>query len=528
MKVIKTSHRSNPRLSLVFLDWSVREGFHVLHYLRNQTALRDRFEVILVEYYDRVSEQARKCEDQLDTWLLLEMPADCYYHKHLMYNAGIVVSRGEIVMFGDSDAMVRPTFIETILKNFDRDPLIVYHMDQFRNVRRSLYPFNFPTFEEVLGEGCINNAGGRTTGILEENDRTHGRNYGACMCARRSDLIAIGGADEDLSYLGHICGPYDMTFRLMNFGRRLVWETDEYMYHTWHPGSDGVENYFGPHDGLHMSTTAFQALCLGRVKPLVENQAVRQLRTGSSATASLSSVIDTTYSELFRRSRFARSAPPAPRQSHSPIQLYASYRGYDVYLIGTDFYGVPPQMGAVNPEAQDWRNDRRVLKGQRFSTIKEQVDNCESRMVGKTVEGTIYSVGGRFALVPPDLQPPAFYDLLWRADPRLHWADALADFGKRLGPIHPAGIFLSTGGRQYKPVGNMDEDMHRDTALQGRFSANESNASNVAALAALRAEIARLTDRVRVLEESVTAIYHSRTWNTLTKLGSLLTKIRGA
>jgi hypothetical protein len=525
MRFVKTSNRSNPRLSLVFLDWSVRESFHILHYLREQTAPRDSFEVILVEYYDRVAQQLRQFDDQLDTWVLLEMPSDCYYHKHLMYNTGIVVSRGDIVMFGDSDAMVRPTFIETILKRFDSDPLIVYHMDQFRNVRRNLYPFNFPTFEEVLGEGCINNAGGKTTGILEENDRTHARNYGACMCALRKDLIALGGADEDLSYLGHICGPYDMTFRLMNFGRRLAWEPDEYMYHTWHPGSDGVDNYFGPHDGLHMSTTAFQALCLGRVKPLVENRAIAELRTSSSAVAPLSRIIDPTYSELFRRSRFP-SPPLASRQRDSPNELYASYRGYDVYLIGTDFYGVPLQIAAVDHTAHNWQNDRRVLKGHTFCAIQEQVDKWESRLVGETAHGSIYNCGGRFVLVPRDLEPSAFYDPRWRNNPRLVWADALPDIGKQAGPIQP-GMLFPMGSRQNRQTEYMDESMRHDIASQEQIDVNEGNASIVAALSALRVEVARLADRVRVLEDNVTAIYESRTWSILTKLGRLLTKVRG-
>ncbi len=82
-----------------------------------------------------------------------------------------------------------------------------------------------------MGEGCINNVDGKTKGILDEIDPMHTRNYGACMCAKREDVIGVGGADEDLTYLGHICGPYDMTFRLMNFGKRLAWEANRYLYH---------------------------------------------------------------------------------------------------------------------------------------------------------------------------------------------------------------------------------------------------------------------------------------------------------
>jgi hypothetical protein len=282
MRFVKQSARKSPLVSLVLLDWSVRESFHLLHYLQQQSVARDDFEVIIIEYYSRVSEAVKKFEAQVDTWLVLDMPLNCYYHKHLMYNAGILVAHCDIIMIGDSDAMVKPTFIESIIKAFESDSKIVYHIDQFRNLRRDFYPFNYPSFEDVLGDGCINNINGKTAGVLNTEDPIHSRNYGACMCAKREDLIAIGGADMHIDYLGHICGPYDMTFRLSNYGRQELWDDSEFTYHTWHPGQAGADNYLGPHDGRHMSTTALEALTSGRIVPLSENEAIKQLRVGAA------------------------------------------------------------------------------------------------------------------------------------------------------------------------------------------------------------------------------------------------------
>src|SRR6202167_6521732 len=103
MRFIKRSSRKSPRVSLVLLDWSVRESFHLLHYLSEQTVARDDFEVIVIEYYSRVSEALKKFESQVDTWLVLDMPANCCYQKHLMYNAGIIVANGDIVTIGDTE-----------------------------------------------------------------------------------------------------------------------------------------------------------------------------------------------------------------------------------------------------------------------------------------------------------------------------------------------------------------------------------------------------------------------------------------
>ncbi|MBN2138007.1 MAG: hypothetical protein JW720_09380 [Sedimentisphaerales bacterium] len=277
-----------PKVSLVLLDWSVRESLHILDYLEHQDVPRESFEVIWIEYYSRRLEdidlRLNKCaafdkHPAIDKWIVMNMPADVYYHKHLMYNLGIVVSSGQIITVCDSDAFVRPTFVRSIIEAFEKDRNIVLHMDEFRNVNEKFYPFSYPSFEEVTTLDCINNIGGQPTGIVDLSDPLHLRNYGACMCAMRKDLIAIGGADEHMDYLGHICGPYDMTFRLVNAGKKEIWHPNEWLYHTRHPGQAGEGNYLGPHDGMHMSTTALDVIRTGRVLPLVENQAIRSLRT---------------------------------------------------------------------------------------------------------------------------------------------------------------------------------------------------------------------------------------------------------
>lgn len=329
MKFIKRSARKKPKVSLVLLDWSVRESFHLLHYLGRQTVDRDQFEVVFIEYYSREAEPLKQFAELVDTWLLLEMPEDCIYHKHLMYNCGIVFCHGEIVTICDSDAMVRDSFIQTIIHEFEKNDRIVLHLDQFRNSRKDFYPFNYPSFEDVLGEGCINNIGGKTKGILDTVDPLHSRNYGACMCAKRADLIAIGGADEHLDYLGHICGPYEMTFRLVNYGLDGIWHEGEYLYHTWHPGQAGVDNYQGPHDGRQMSSTALEALISKRVRPLVENNVIRSFRSGGNLRneAMNKNLVNKQYMQDWDRAEVRK----LKRHGHAermknPIDLYRGFK----------------------------------------------------------------------------------------------------------------------------------------------------------------------------------------------------------
>jgi hypothetical protein len=376
VRFIKRSARANPRLSLILLDWSVRESFHLLHYLARQDLPRDAFEVLVIEYYSRVSEAVRKFEGEVDTWLLLEMPGDCYYHKHLMYNAGIVLARGEILVICDSDAMVKPSFIRAILEAFEREPRIVLHLDQFRNNRRDLYPFNYPSFEAVEGEGCINNSEGRTTGILDRRDPIHSRNYGACMCASRSDLIGIGGADEHVDFVGHICGPYDMTFRLVNHGLRELWHPAEFMYHTWHPGQAGVDNYLGPHDGRHVSTTSLAALSARRVRPLLENPALRRLREHPESPVDevLPALIRPDGPMEWRRAKLEGGAA-APRFDDHDLHV-GYHKGYSVYRDGAAYYAhltIEPHQGRGKAAAYS-----RYFEAATLDAVKDRIEGDAS------------------------------------------------------------------------------------------------------------------------------------------------------
>src|SRR5688572_33266729 len=132
----------SPKLSIVLLDWSCRESFHVLDYLADQTIPRSQYELIWIEYYDRraedIDEKLKRYAlsgwpPPLDRWMLMRVPREIYYHKHLMYNAGVVVSRGDVVAICDSDFIVKVSFVGAILQAFKLNIDIVFHLDLLRN-----------------------------------------------------------------------------------------------------------------------------------------------------------------------------------------------------------------------------------------------------------------------------------------------------------------------------------------------------------------------------------------------------------
>lgn len=367
-----------PTVSFVLLDWSCRESYHSLDYLAKQTVERDAYEIIWIEFYQRraadldkklADYSARGLPAPIDLWTIIGMDRGLYYNKHLMYNIGIVQSRGDIVVICDSDAMFPPNFVETVIATFRENPGSVVHFDQVRNAREDFYPFNYPSFEEVLGAGVMNWRDGKTNGLWDTADPLHTRNYGACFCARRDDLIAIGGADEHLDYLGHVCGPYELTFRLVNKGLREIWHDHVFLYHTWHPGSDGDFNYIGPHDGRHMSTTALAARDTGRIMPLVENATVRGLREGRGLD--LSVLVDPSYREAWTEEAVSRS----PRfqlfkQNKAAPRLIMTVDQHNLVAYEGQYYAIPQDLGPVDLQQESERSHPRVLRNESLETLK--------------------------------------------------------------------------------------------------------------------------------------------------------------
>jgi len=300
----KTEFSSQPEVSLILLDWTVRESFHTLEYLNRQRFDRSKYEIVWVEYYDRrapeIDAMMRRNEDlglppQVDTWIVMNTPRREYYHKHRMYNVGILNSSGRIVVVMDSDAIVRPTFIEQVVGEFEKAGRLALHFEQIRNFDQSFYPFNYPAMDEIIGPGCVNAVDGVPIGLAESAKSLkedwnlwHVYNYGACLCARRDDLIMIGGADEHDDYLGHICGPYEMTARLINAGVKDKLHDSHFLYHVWHPNQGGDNNYCGPNNGKGMSTTAMEIPKSSRVLPLLENEEIRKIRMKTLSSAPVS------------------------------------------------------------------------------------------------------------------------------------------------------------------------------------------------------------------------------------------------
>src|SRR5262249_29505595 len=165
---------------------------------------------------------------------------------------------------------------------------------------------------------------------------------------------------------------YELTFRLVNKGLREIWHDQVFLYHTWHPGSDGDFNYIGPHDGRHMSTTALAVRETGRVMPLVENATIRSLR--KSHRLDLSVLIDPSYREAWTEEAVSRS----PRfqlfkQNKAAPRLVMTLDDHNLVAYEGHYYGVPHNLGTVNLEEESVRQHPRIIRDANLEGVRAAI-----------------------------------------------------------------------------------------------------------------------------------------------------------
>ncbi|MFZ5644980.1 MAG: glycosyltransferase [Bacillota bacterium] len=275
------------KVSVILLDWNVRESFHSIDSLIQQTVPRHLYEIIWVEYYDRRPHQIcdHVSKGNIDKWIVLNMKG--MYNKHHMYNVGLLASSGEIIVISDSDALYSQTFFESIISTFEahKDEKIVLYLDEVRSNNKSFYPFKNHKWEDVMNApGLINWDPVRRmpAGLTTNDDIIHLRNYGACFCAKRKSIIESGGFDEYHAYHCFTCGPYELGWRMLNNGYKEIWHQTEWLLHTWHPWIRPEIDIVGQTDRRGINLAALVLRKMKRVLPFKENERIKKLRTSMS------------------------------------------------------------------------------------------------------------------------------------------------------------------------------------------------------------------------------------------------------
>lgn len=295
--VHKVSVLTAPRLSFILLDWGCRERFTTLDWLNKQDVPRDQYELIWVELYDRVMDEVMEKADAVITCNQRGI-----YHKHIGYNVGLLQARGDLICVCDSDAVFPADFVSSVFKSFGIErggvalPQVLMHYEWRTSL---LYPEELSDAE-----------------ILKDMERWKWWplivNEGACVTVRRKDAIRFGGFDEHSSYIGYLCGPYDLAWRLVNAGWLEIWhDSSVALWHFAHPDPIGTNGQKAslrqlmekahPHMQGH-ALTAVAAFSTGRFQPLQENSEIWALRMKDRQ---IGSELETRYSALTGQDGFS-------------------------------------------------------------------------------------------------------------------------------------------------------------------------------------------------------------------------------
>ncbi|MFQ5788270.1 MAG: hypothetical protein ACE5H1_09855, partial [Thermodesulfobacteriota bacterium] len=173
-------------------------------------------------------------------------------------------------------------------------------------------------------------------------------------------------------------GPYEMTYRLVNAGKKEVWHQEEFLYHVWHPGTDGDDNYSGPHDGFNMSTTALEVRHNSRVFPLVENEIIRLMRANQFDKYELDKAINPAYFNEWTHEVLDKDTKFTKLYHY---ELEGSHRGFNILRGYGALYAVPQALGQWDLTNEKQRKHPLVLSARTKEELKMQVDQIYSHNI---------------------------------------------------------------------------------------------------------------------------------------------------
>ena len=242
-----------PLISIVMVDGSFRESFHSLDYFGKQTLLPVQYELIWVEYYDRVNPVLAEAIARYPNFRVITLNRTGLYHSSYCFNAGIQASRGAVLVIPDADVVVEEDFLETVWQEHQKNEELVmysYRYDQAKATYRPDWDIAY------LRQVCTS---------------PNPYNWGPCLSVRAKWLRQINGYEQHSSFAsGFHLNAQDVYTRLKNTGLYVKWHPKIRLYHPWHPqtGSGAyaydVQRLVIDYRARHLETLAYEGIDASR------------------------------------------------------------------------------------------------------------------------------------------------------------------------------------------------------------------------------------------------------------------------
>lgn len=204
------------KISVIMVDGGFRENVFSAEYLSNQSLPDSDYEIIWVEYFDRVHAKI----SELPKVRGVTLNRSGQYHSSFCFNKGIELARGELLVIPDADQIMDRDFLAALWHThsaYERLVTYVYRYDEIEE--NSLSSFDF----DELREKC---------------HMRNPANYGGCLAVRKKWLLEINGYEmHPIFGSGFHANGLDLYTRFKNLGLAVQWEPNLQIFHPWHPST---------------------------------------------------------------------------------------------------------------------------------------------------------------------------------------------------------------------------------------------------------------------------------------------------
>jgi O-antigen biosynthesis protein len=143
-------------------------------------------------------------------------------------NLGVERARGTYVAFLNTDALVRPGWVETLVAALEADPLAGAAVPRFLNEDGTVQEAGGLLFRD--GSTLMHGFGADPSDVAYRFRRYADYGSAACLLVRRSDFDAVGGFDP--GYVPAYCEDVDLQLKLRERGLRTVFEPRSEVVHV--------------------------------------------------------------------------------------------------------------------------------------------------------------------------------------------------------------------------------------------------------------------------------------------------------
>lgn len=238
-----------PRISIVMVDGGFRESYHAIDFFCNQTIPAEDYELLWVEYYDKINPQLQQEIDKYPNARIILLNQTGEYHSSYCFNAGIEAAQGELILIPDADLVVERDLLQRVWDEHQTDDRLVMYLFRYEE------PEDQHT-ETVALEHL------RKVGYLRSPS-----NFGACLTVRKHWLLEINGYEQHPVFgTGFHANGADVNTRFKNLGLHIMWHPDIRIYHPWHlmtKANDVAYRYQEVvihHRAVTLNTTAYQGI----------------------------------------------------------------------------------------------------------------------------------------------------------------------------------------------------------------------------------------------------------------------------